>query len=65
MLLQLAVNKGLLLSEINRLTAVCRKIVGHFKHSALATAALKEKQKQLNIKEHNFIQDVSIRFNCL
>jgi hypothetical protein len=48
-----------------RLTAVCRKVVGHFKHSVLATTALKEKQKQLNIKEHHLIQDVSTRWNSV
>ena len=34
--LQLAVMKGLEVNEISRLTAVCRKLVGHFKHSIRA-----------------------------
>ena len=40
--LQLTVNKVLEVSEINRLTAVCRMIVGHFKHTVLATTVLKK-----------------------
>ena len=30
--LQLAVNAGLSLAILNRLSGMCRKIVGHFKH---------------------------------
>ena len=42
---------------------MCRKLVGHFKHSTLAMAALKEKQEQLNLDKHRLIQDVSTRWN--
>ena len=41
-----------------RATAVCRKLVGHFKHSAIAMTALKQKQEQLNLEKHHLIQDV-------
>jgi hypothetical protein len=61
--LQLAVNKGLNISQISRQSAVCRKLVGHFKHSSLAMTALKEKQEQLNLEKHHLIQDVSTRWN--
>ena len=61
--LQLAVNKGLEVSQINKLASVGRKIVGHFKHSSLAMTALREKQKQLSVPQHHLIQDVATRWN--
>ena len=61
--LQLAVSNGLALSDVSRVTAASRKLVGHFKHSALAMTALKAKQKQLNAPEHHLIQDVITRWN--
>ena len=39
--------------------AVARKLVGHFRHSVVATTALKEKQTQLEIPMHSLIQDVA------
>ena len=63
--LQLAVTKGLEVKEISRLTAVCHKLVGHFKQSVRASVALKDKQKQLNVKEHHLVQDVSTRWNSV
>ena len=59
--LQLCVAKGL--SAVSRLTAIARKLVGHFKHSSLAMTSLDEKQKTLNIQEHKLIQDVITRWN--
>ena len=44
-----------------QMAAVGRKIVGHFKHSALATTSLKSKKASLNIPQ--LIQDVSTRWN--
>ena len=61
--LQLAVNSGLDSNQISRLTAVARKLVGHFKHSAVSMTALKEKQQQMNIPQHHLIQDVATRWN--
>ena len=61
--LQLAVNAGLDLSIINRLTAVCRKIVGHFRHSVVAMGALRTRQTNMSIPQHNLLQDVSTRWN--
>ena len=61
--LQLAVNTGLDLNVISRLTAVCRRIVNHFKHSVVATTALVDKQKVMGIAQHKLIQDVSTRWN--
>lgn len=61
--LQLAVNEGLTVDRISRLTAVGRKVVGHFKHSALAYSELKKKQDHLNVEKHQLVQDVSTRWN--
>ena len=61
--LQLCINSGLDLLVLSRLTAVSRKLVGHFKHSAVATTALKEKQHQLGIPQHCLMQDVTTRWN--
>ena len=63
--LQLSVNAGLAHPMTDKAIAVARKLVGHFKHrlSVVATTALKEKQVQLNIKQHHLIQDVSTRWN--
>ena len=60
---QLAVNSGLDLRSIDKLTSICRKIVGHFKHSVVASEALKEKQRSLQIPEHHLLQDVRTRWN--
>ena len=61
--LQLAVNAGLSLAMLKRLSGMCRKIVGHFKHSAVAMGALRERQKSMNIPQHCLIQDVTTRSN--
>ena len=61
--LQLAVNNGLQISPINKLSSVASKLVGHFKHISLAMTALKGKQQQLNISQHHLLQDVVTRWN--
>ena len=61
--LQLAVNAGLDLNPVSRLTSVCRKIVGHFKHSVVALGALRERQRGMNIPQHSLLQDVATRWN--
>ena len=48
---------------ISWLTAVARKLVGHFKHSAVSMTALKKKQQQMNISQHHPFQDVSTSWN--
>ena len=48
--LQLCINEGLQLPSIAALLGAGRKLVGHFKHSSKATAALAQKQKQMNIR---------------
>ena len=45
------------------MTAVSRKLVGHFKHSVVAMTGLRGKQIQLDIPQHHLIQDVATRWN--
>ena len=61
--LQLCVNEGLQLPNIAALLGAGRKLVGHFKHSSKATAALAQKQKQMNIPVKKLIQDRLTRWN--
>lgn len=50
--LQNAIKHGLSASEtVQKLLALARKVVGHFRHSALATNALIEKQKIMTPSE--------------
>ena len=49
---------------MQKLLAKCRRLVGHFKHSALATNGLEEKQKALGFKQPlHLIQEVATRWN--
>lgn len=41
----------------------CRRIIGHFKHSALANEELNLIQKEFCMDEHKLLQDVSTRWN--
>ena len=61
--LQLAVNAGLEISTISRLSGACKKLVTHFKHSVVATTALHERQKTMNVPHHSLLQEVSTRWN--
>ena len=47
--LQLCLKKGLSADVIDRMVRCSSKLVGHFKHSALATNALTKRQEQMNI----------------
>ena len=49
--------------SIARTVGDARKLVGHFRHSALATAALKKRQVQMNLPEKKLKQDISTRWN--
>ena len=61
--LQIAVRAGLQLPHISGLSARCRKLVGHFRHSYNEQNALERKQEQLQLKKHKIIQEVSTRWN--
>ena len=59
--LQLIVNDGILLQAgVVQLLAICRKIVGHFKHS---TVAYHEIQERLSLPPHHLQQDVKTKCN--
>ena len=61
--LQLAVNKSLDANSLVHLSSLGRKLVSHFKHSALAIAALSCKQEQMNLPNRRLLQDVVNRWN--
>ncbi|XP_060764433.1 zinc finger BED domain-containing protein 4-like [Neoarius graeffei] len=62
--LQLAVNEAVLSQRsITDCVSIGRKIIGHFKHSQLATSRLQNLQKQLGMKEARLQQDVPTRWN--
>ncbi|XP_052393278.1 zinc finger BED domain-containing protein 4-like [Carassius gibelio] len=62
--LQLVVHEGLLSQRsVSDALANGRKIVGHFKHSPLATTRLEEIQKDLQMPTKRLHQDVATRWN--
>ncbi|KAJ8358823.1 hypothetical protein SKAU_G00153480 [Synaphobranchus kaupii] len=61
--LQLCIAGAIKHDPVLRTVAASRRLVGHFKRSAKATAALRDKQKQQNLPEHKLIQDVATRWN--
>jgi hypothetical protein len=62
--LQLVIGDGFAIQDsIDQALNACRKIVGHFKHSAAATTRLRELQVDLNVSQHQLVQDVSTRWN--
>ena len=62
--LQLIVHEGLLTQRIViDLLAVCRSMVGHFKHSSVACHKLARIQENLGLPQHTLKQDVSTRWN--
>ena len=50
-------------SSISRLVGAARKLVGHFKHSVLATEELKKREAQMNMTEMKLLQDCPTRWN--
>ncbi len=62
-LLQLCINEGLENSTINRAIAAARKLVGHFKHSCLATTQLLIRQERMGIPRCKLKQDCPTRWN--
>lgn len=53
------------LRSVSHLLVRMRRVVGYFRRSAVANAILKEKQKQklLQLPEHNLVIDVATRWN--
>ena len=62
--LQLVVNNGVLSQRsVKNFLAICRSIVGHFKHSSVAYHKLALIQENLDLPKHKLKQDVSTRWN--
>ena len=62
--LQLAINDCIFDQRVvSDSLAVCRRLVGHFKHSALASQRLADIQRQLQMEILRPVQDVSTRWN--
>lgn len=61
--LQLCIKPVLELALVEKTTAKCRKLIGHFKHSTTMTAELRNRQSLLKAPEHALIQDVPTRWN--
>lgn len=61
--LNLATQKGLKITELDKILAKIRRIVGYFHRSNVATTSLKAKQLLLELPQHKLIMDVSTRWN--
>ena len=61
--LQLAVKDGLKVQAVADILTRCKKIVGHFKPSLVASAALEETQKRLGLPKKKLVQEVPTRWN--
>lgn len=61
--LQLAIKSGLVLPEVTKTVDAARRVVSHFRHSALATCALKTRQEQLGMKTNKLQTDCPVRWN--
>jgi hypothetical protein len=61
--IQLVVNAVLQSVSISDTLTSARRVVEHFKRSALATSMLHAKQEQMSVPDHQMIMDVSTRWN--
>ena len=61
--IQLCVEDGLKINAIARLVGDSRKLVNHFKHSTVATAALANRQKSMSMPVKKLVQDCATRWN--
>jgi len=61
-IMQRGIALGMKAAEMESLLAKCRKIVGHFKHSALQSARLSQASQDLEIENLKLVQDVSTRW---
>ena len=51
------------MNTIERLLDACQRLVAYFKHSTVATDALAERQKSMNMPIKKLLQDISTRWN--
>ena len=59
--LQLVVEDGVLSQQsVTDFLAICRKIIGHFKHSVVTYDRLKSIQERLGVPQHHLQQDVEL-----
>ena len=63
--LQLCLKAGFAIVAIDRLIRCSGKLVGHFKHSALACGELKTRQVQMNVTEKKLVQSCVTRWNSV
>lgn len=62
--LQLAIKDGILVQKgVESLLSVCRKVVGHFKHSNVSLHALASFQAKLELPQQRPVQDEPTRWN--
>ncbi|XP_003389647.1 PREDICTED: zinc finger BED domain-containing protein 4-like [Amphimedon queenslandica] len=62
--IQLVIHDGIISQRyVLDILAKCRRIVGHFKHSQVASSRLKEIQSSLCLPQQRLKQDVSTRWN--
>ncbi|KAK1172120.1 zinc finger BED domain-containing protein DAYSLEEPER-like [Acipenser oxyrinchus oxyrinchus] len=61
--LQLAITAGLSLPDISKAVEAARRVVGHFRCSALATSELKKQQVQLDYKQNKLLNDCATRWS--
>ena len=62
--LQLCINAGLTtVSVVDRTIAAAKKLVGHFRHSVVASEALKKRQKQMGVEQKRLIQCCATRWS--
>lgn len=61
--LQLVVLAGVKEKALSNILALCRKLVGHFKHSTKACKMLKAAQIASSVPEHRLIQDEPTRWD--
>lgn len=54
--LQLTINEGFGVASVKSVIAASSRLVAHFHHSTVATAALRQKQQQQKISKHRLIQ---------
>ena len=64
--LQLSINAGLSsVSVIDCMIGAAKKLVGHFRHSVVASEALKQRQEQMGIPQKKLVQSCLTRWNSV